>query len=118
MNLTALPLQFWTQGRPAKPDRTTQLAMETSACQRFFTRCDRITQELLIRCKWNITLNAKYPILKISCPSTVLYWQVVQILEALGEALEKTLEHARIQLYRPLDKGIPLEVRVDELSRS
>lgn len=118
MNLTALPLQFWTQVQHAKPDRKARQALEVSACQGFFARCDRVTQELLIRCQWTISLTSKHPILRISCPSTVLYWQVVRVIEELGEALEKISEHARIQLHRPLDKGIPLEVRVKELLRS
>jgi hypothetical protein len=53
-------------------------------------------------------------VLIISCPNNTLYWQILRGMDAIGTGLMQISRNARIRLYRPLDKGIPLEVRADE----
>jgi hypothetical protein len=115
MNLTALPKPFGTSTHTANGDRTQQRDIENALCQRFFKYCDRTARDPLTRCQWKIVLKSNRPILTISCPSTLCYWQVIQAMDAIGASLIQISQQARIRLYRPLGLGIPLEVRVDEL---
>ncbi|MGB8702391.1 MAG: hypothetical protein WCD18_23485 [Thermosynechococcaceae cyanobacterium] len=103
------PLPAASKPRIAQPER------DLLAQQRFYQRCDRLVQILILRCNWRITWRSEIPVLTISCSNTFLYGQILHEIQALALALRPLHPDAKIRIYRPLGWIFPLEIKVDEI---
>jgi hypothetical protein len=90
-----------------------QLARSTSKC--FYEACDRITQALLYRCDWQISIQADVPVLVIACPDISTYWQIASLIDEIGKKLNQVVNNAKIRIYSANRKDMPFEVSLDEL---
>lgn len=96
-------------------DRLLRLRLQETAGQRFFEGCDRMTQTILSHCHWAIAANPDIPTLSITCADTETYWSIISNLEEIASSLRSIADLARIQIYPPVDSGMPMELDADEL---
>jgi hypothetical protein len=66
---------------------------------RFYDRCDRLVQNLLLRSTWQITWRSEVPVLSITCSNTFLYGQILHEIYDIGRALLPLGHNDRIRLY-------------------
>lgn len=97
-------------------DRTLHHQLEEAVNKHFYETCDGVTQALLVNCQWSITITAAALTLVIHCPDIATNWRVLNNVVSIGSVLEVFSPTAHIRVYPPPDSGIPLEVRVDEIS--
>ncbi len=100
---------FWLSAATAAvaPGETTPQLRKSLLDQQFYSQCDRLSQGLLERCKWQIACPTESPILVITCSSLLVYWRVISRLEAMSQSLGHLSHRAKIRVYRPLGLGIP-----------
>jgi hypothetical protein len=115
MSRPFLPADDLPPGQPTPEDMMLRRCLAEAAGQRFYESCDRITQSLLYRCEWHITLRASLPTLIIACPDTETYWHIVSAIDQLGNRLRRVMNDGKIRVYPPIGKGQPYEIGVDEL---
>jgi hypothetical protein len=115
MNRPSLPNDDLPPTLPTEKDviLRLQLARSTSKC--FYQACDRITQALLYRCDWQIAIQTDMPVLVIACPDISTYWQIASLIDEIGKNLHKVVNNAKIKIYSPNGKNMPLEIELDEL---
>ncbi|MCU0533082.1 MAG: hypothetical protein MUD14_04200 [Hydrococcus sp. Prado102] len=99
---------------PTEEDVILRLELARSTSQRFYEACDRITQAFLYRCDWQIAVQANIPVLVISCPDVNTYWQIISLIDEIGKNLNKLVNNAKIRIYAPNGKNMPLEIELDE----
>lgn len=97
-------------------DRTLHHYLEEAVNKRFYEACDGVTQALLLNCQWSITITAEALTLMIHCPDIATNWRVLNNVVPIGNVLQDFSPTGRIRVCPPPDSGIPVEVRVDEIS--
>ncbi|MCU0526275.1 MAG: hypothetical protein MUF72_15780 [Elainella sp. Prado103] len=93
-------------------DRALLLQLEQVVSQHFYFGCDRITQALLARCWWSITMNLDMPTLTIACPDSETYWNMVSHIKTISEYLVNTTHISRIEVIPQNRKNLYFQVEV------
>jgi hypothetical protein len=106
-----LPPSEFTQS-----DQVLHHQLEDVVRKYFYQACDGVTQSLLIRCEWLITITAHALTLVINCPDMSTNWRVLNNLVAIGGILAPFAPTGKLRICPPPGTGIPLEIRVDEIS--
>ncbi|MEC4815647.1 MAG: hypothetical protein SAK29_20575 [Scytonema sp. PMC 1069.18] len=102
--------------QPTSADIILRQQLEYSISQYFYTGCDRNLQDLLSNCRWYVTtLNAAMTLV-IECPDQVTNWRILQQLVPMAERLHQVVTSAKIRVCPPKGRGMPFEMRVDELA--
>ncbi|MEA5621008.1 hypothetical protein VB711_24695 [Cronbergia sp. UHCC 0137] len=114
--LPMLPPDDLPPSQVTKEDGMLHLELEQSIGKCFYYACDRITQVLLSNCQWYLTSNGNSLTLIIDCPDIVSYWHIVSNIPQLGNRLERFTTDGKIRVYPPFGKGMPFEIRVNEIS--
>jgi hypothetical protein len=70
---------------------------------------------LLNRCDWYLNTYETHNTLVIQCPDLLTNWRILEIAIQLGRVLEP-LSIGKIRICPPNNQGMPLDIRVDELS--
>jgi hypothetical protein len=101
--------------QPTSADIILRQQLEDSISRYFYEGCDRTIQNLLSNCRWYVTTRANAMTLVIECPDQVTNWRILQKIVHMGSLLNSIISSAKIRVCPP-DKGVPFEMRVDELS--
>ncbi|GAB4324493.1 MAG: hypothetical protein OHK0047_08890 [Leptolyngbyaceae cyanobacterium] len=112
----SLPPDDLPPAEALQSDRALHQQLEEAVNKRFYEACDGVTQALLLNCQWSVTITAEALTLIIHCPDITTNWRVLNNIVAIGSVLAVFSPSARICVCPPPDSGIPLEVRVDEIS--
>ncbi|WP_088240665.1 hypothetical protein [Calothrix rhizosoleniae] len=89
--------------------------LEHSISKYFYSACDQSIQNLLSVCRWYFTTKANAMTLVIECPDQVTNWRILQKMVPMASWLNTFYSDAKIRVCPP-NKGIPFEMRVDEIS--
>ncbi|GEM_PF-532991 len=73
-------------------------------------------RSLLSSCHWYFKANTYPMTLVIFCYDIKTYWQMMNAIPDILNKLKQFSNAAKIRLFSPLDKGVPWEVAMDELS--
>jgi hypothetical protein len=117
MNRPSLPNDDLPPTIPTEQDVVLRLQLARSTSRCFFEACDRITQALLYRCDWQISIQTNIPVLVISCPDISTYWQITSLIGEIEQKLKQITDRAKIRIYSPNGKDMPFEIELDELSK-
>lgn len=89
--------------------------LEEATGKRFYQSCGPITRTLLSSCHWYFTTKASSLTLIIVCYDIESYWQMTNAIPHIVGKLKQFSDSAKIRLCPPTQKGIPWELRLDEI---
>lgn len=90
--------------------------LEEAMCRAFYEACDGVTQALLLHYEWRLVSNTEGLILLIANQDTAHYERILNNLRPLGNILKQFVPSARIRVLPPEQAGLPVDIRVDEIS--
>jgi hypothetical protein len=72
---------------------------------------------LLSYCRWELSFTTDALILIIQCSDIESYWQMISVLQPIGDRLERiATDRAKIRVCPPEGKGCAFEIQVNEIS--
>jgi len=84
--------------------------------RRFYQSCGSTTRTLLSSCHWYFKTNTYPMTLAIFCYDIESYWHIMNSIPYILNRLKQFSNSAKIRLCPPVEKGVPWEVGVDEIS--
>ena len=116
MNKHSLPPDDLPPVQATQLDGLLLRQLEEATGRYFYQSCGPITRALLSSCHWYFTTKASSLTLLIICYDIESYWQLTNAIPHIIGRLKQFSDNAKIRLCPPTEKGIPWELKLDEIS--